>query len=81
MTPEELKRRGWEYDEHGWWTDGSVIPQFTSTQAGGIEQVIDARLREFWVWMHSVEPQGDIGVVMNDTIRDFYASREKKNDA
>jgi hypothetical protein len=80
MTPEELKRRGWEYDEHGWWTDGSVMPQFTSTQAGRIEQMIDARLRELLAWVYGVEHNGPIRAVVENTLKDFYASREKNDE-
>jgi hypothetical protein len=86
MTHDELWRRGWDYDEHGWWGNGTVEPQFTITQAALIEDVIDNRLLQFIIWMQNVSE----GHVINELaawtengsfINQFYASREKKNDA
>jgi hypothetical protein len=80
MTQEELKRRGWwELPEFpGEWWHGDGVGPHPEDCAEELEHIVDARLRELLAWVYGVEHNGPIRAVVENTLKDFYASMEKK---
>jgi hypothetical protein len=86
MTTEELKRRGWELyqvGQHGetCWRNWPVEAIGHTSHVEDIEELIDSRLREFIWWQYSEISSIDRTRGSDKMILDFYASREKKDDA
>jgi hypothetical protein len=81
MTPDELKRRGWEYDDRrATWSHANYNDsKWSDVWAEEIESFADARLREFWDWAMTEVANGR-HAGHGDPVEAFYASREKNDE-
>jgi hypothetical protein len=82
MTPEELKRRGWNEKAGSWWYGEWREPhqEWSEALPEAVERIVDERLRELLAWVYGMEHNGHIRPVVENTLKSFYASRKKKND-